>query len=174
VALLFAAVRETLRMRVDRLLMDGEVLDLMLDHVTACWTQRDPHAVRPDPVVVRDGYRCAVPGCLSRRNLHDHHVIFRSHCGSDAPANRITLCAFHHQRNVHSGLMRIWGRAPGDLVFDLPLARYRSGDVAIPRPARIFDNSSAIAARAQSASWRTASRRNVVESDVKGGVMGSR
>jgi hypothetical protein len=83
-------------------------------------------------------------------------------------------CAFHHQRNVHSGLMRIWGRAPGDLVFDLPLARYRSGDVAIPRPARIFDNSSAIAARAQSASWRTASRRNVVESDVKGGVMGSR
>lgn len=174
VALLFTAVRETLRARVDRLLMDGEVFDLLLDHAIACWTQRNPHERRPDPVVVRDGYRCAVPGCLSRRNLHDHHVIFRSHCGSDAFTNRITLCAFHHQRNVHSGLMRVWGRAPADLVFDLPLARYRSGDVVIPRSARIFDNSSAIAARARSASWRTVSRRNVVESDAKGGAIGSR
>jgi hypothetical protein len=90
-------------------------------------------------VVERDGYRCAVPGCTSRRSLHDHHVVFRSACGSDAPTNRITLCAFHHQRCLHAGLMRIRGGAPDGLVFELglraggpPLARYRSGDVALP------------------------------------------
>jgi hypothetical protein len=90
-------------------------------------------------VIGRDGYRCAIPGCTSRRNLHDHHVTFRSAGGSEAPSNRITLCAFHHQRGVHAGRLRVWGRAPDDLVFELglrpgaaPLVRYRSGDVVLP------------------------------------------
>ena len=92
-----------------------------------------------DPVIERDGYLCAVPGCTSRRNLHDHHIRFRSAGGSDAPGNRITLCAFHHQRCLHAGILRVQGRAPAGLVFELgaspgraPLARYRSGDVALP------------------------------------------
>ena len=82
----------------------------------------------------------AVPGCTSRRNLHDHHLRFRSAGGSDAPANRIALCAFHHQRCLHAGFLRIRGRAPDGLVFELglrpgapPLVRYRSGDIAVPR-----------------------------------------
>ena len=57
--------------------------------------------------------------------------------GSDDPANRVTLCAFHHHRCLHAGRMRILGRAPDALVFELALrpggaalARYRSGDVA--------------------------------------------
>jgi len=90
-------------------------------------------------VVERDGYACAVPGCTSRRNLHDHHIRFRSAGGSDAPENRITLCAFHHQRCLHPGWLRVRGSAPDGLVFELgvrpgapPLARYRSGDVALP------------------------------------------
>jgi len=90
-------------------------------------------------VVERDGYLCAVPGCSSRRNLHDHHVAFRSAGGSDEAWNRITLCAFHHHRCLHAGLLRVLGSAPGELVFELgvrpgaaPLVRYRSGDVAIP------------------------------------------
>ncbi len=78
--------------------------------------------------------------CFSPRcHLHDHHVTFRSAGGSHALANRITLCAFRHQRCVHAGLLRIRGRAPDSLVFELglrpgtaPLARYRSGDVALP------------------------------------------
>lgn len=106
--------------------------EAMLDHALATWLARDPGARRPDPVIERDGYRCAVPGCTSRRNLHDHHIEFRSAGGSDAPENRITLCAFHHQRGVHAGRLRIRGRAPGALVFELPLARYRSGDVLLP------------------------------------------
>src|SRR3970282_2267760 len=87
--------------------------DAMLDHALATWLLRDPAARRPDPVIERDGYRCAVPGCTSRRNLHDHHIEFRSAGGSDAPGNRVALCAFHHLRCLPAGWMRIRGRAPG-------------------------------------------------------------
>ena len=138
VAVLFTAVRETLRSKLGpergRWLTDGEVFDALLDCALLAWTLRDPRARRPDPVVERDGYRCAVPGCTSRRNLHDHHIRFRSAGGSDAPGNRITLCAFHHQRCLHAGLLRVSGRAPDGLFFELglrpgsaPLVRYRLG-----------------------------------------------
>jgi hypothetical protein len=108
----------------------------MLDHALSTWLSMDP-AKRVDPVIARDGWRCAVPGCMSRRNLQDHHIEFRSHGGSEDLDNRITLCAFHHHRGVHAGRVRIRGLAPDGLVFELgvradgpPLARYRSGDIA--------------------------------------------
>ena len=134
VAWLFHAVRETLRARLSS---DGEAFDALLDCALLAWTLRDPRAGRPGPVMERDGYRCAVPGCTSRRSLHDHHVAFRSVGGSDALGNRVTLCAFHHLRCLHAGLLRVSGRAPDALVFELglrsgaaPLACYRSGDIA--------------------------------------------
>jgi hypothetical protein len=74
------------------------------------------------------------------RNLHAHHVHFRSAGGRDEPANRVTLCAFHHLRGVHAGLIRCSGRAPDRLRFALglrpdapPLAVYRSGDRLLTR-----------------------------------------
>ena len=54
----------------------------------------------------RDGWRCTVPGCTAYRNLHAHHLEFRSAGGSDDPSNCITLCAFHHLRGIHTGLIR--------------------------------------------------------------------
>ena len=36
------------------------------------------------------------------------------------------------QRGVHRGVIRISGRAPEALVFELPLCVYRSGDRAMP------------------------------------------
>jgi hypothetical protein len=83
-------------------------------------------------VFERDGYRCTVPGCTSQRNLHARHVLFRSRGGRDDLANLVTLCAAHHQRGVHRGVIRISGRAPDELVFELPLCVYRSGDRAMP------------------------------------------
>jgi hypothetical protein len=140
VAALFHGVWHTLRARL-RTRAPGEVFDVLLDCALVAWSARDPHGPRPDPVIERDRYRCAVPGCSSRRNLHDHHVVFRSAGGSDAPENRITLCAFHHQRCLHAGLLRLRGRAPDGLVFELgvrrgapPLVRYRSGDLLLPQP----------------------------------------
>ena len=146
VASLFAAVRETLRAKLrperGRWLHDGEVFDAMLDCALLAWSLREPGARRPDPVIERDGYLCAVPGCTSRRSLHDHHLRFRSAGGCDEASNRTTICAFHHQRCLHAGLMRILGRAPDGLVFELglrrgapPLARYRSGDIEVPESA---------------------------------------
>jgi hypothetical protein len=143
-ASLFTAVRETLRAKLwperGRLLHDGEVFDAMLDCALLAWNLREPGARRADAVIERDGYLCAVPGCTSRRNLHDHHLRFRSAGGCDEAGNRVTLCAFHHQRCLHAGLLRIQGRAPDALLFELglrrgasPLLRYRSGDIEVPR-----------------------------------------
>ena len=90
-------------------------------------------------VYERDGWKCTVPGCSSRKNLHAHHIVFRSAGGSDAPENLTTLCAFHHQRGVHGGTVRITGSAPDRLWYELgvragrtPLVRYRSGSRSLP------------------------------------------
>jgi hypothetical protein len=146
VAWLFAAVREAFRRKLwaGRRLCpsDGETFEALLDHALSTWTLRDPGNARRHPVVERDGYRCAVPGCSSRRSLQDHHVVFRSAGGGDEPENRVTLCAFHHQRCLHAGRLRVRGFAPDRLVFELgargegpPLARYASGDLALDVPA---------------------------------------
>jgi len=71
----------------------------------------------------RDGYRCTVPGCTSRANLEDHHVVYRSRGGGDEPENRVTLCRFHHQRGEHGGLIAVRGRAPLGLVIRLGRGR---------------------------------------------------
>ncbi|MGH7287579.1 MAG: hypothetical protein ACREI8_06120 [Myxococcota bacterium] len=56
--------------------------------------------------------------------------MFRSAGGSEDDANLTTLCAAHHQRGAHAGVIRITGRAPDGLVFELPLGRFYSGDRA--------------------------------------------
>ena len=145
VAYLFDAMREAFRVRLRAAGVpapsDGQAFEALLDHALAAWSVRDPAGPRRDPVIERDGYRCAVPGCSSRRNLHDHHILSRSAGGSHAAENRVTLCAFHHLRGLHAGRLRIRGRAPGHLEFDLgvragaaPLARYLSGDIAVSLP----------------------------------------
>ena len=156
VAALYAGVRETVRARLrqraerraeqtpgappNRFPHDGEVFEALLDAALGAWTQRDPRARKPDPVLERDDYRCAVPGCTARASFHDHHVHYRGRGGSDELRNRSLLCVFHHQRCLHPGLLRITGDAPDGLVFELgiragapPLARYRSGDIRLPR-----------------------------------------
>jgi hypothetical protein len=89
-------------------------------------------------VFARDGWRCTAPGCTSLRNLHDHHIRFRSAGGSDNLANRTTLCAFHHLRGIHAGQLRCVGSAPDGLRWEMgirpgqrPLMAYRSGDVTV-------------------------------------------
>ena len=111
-----------------RLGTPGAALEAMFDHCIDTWWVSTPREHR---VFERDGWRCTVPGCTSQRNLHAHHVLFRSAGGSDDDANLITLCAAHHQRGVHAGVIRISGRAPDELVFELPLGRFRSGDRAL-------------------------------------------
>ena len=123
VARLFLAVLCTVRRRIEaqtgRLPTEGEGFEAMLDHVIDVWGgygRRLPAAHR---VFERDGWRCTVPGCSSLANLHDHHIVYRSAGGSDDLLNRTTLCAWHHLRGVHGGVVRCVGKAPSDLRFEL-------------------------------------------------------
>jgi hypothetical protein len=110
----------------------------MLDHVLVSWGALDEKVAARHRVFARDGWRCAVPGCTSMQNLHDHHIRFRSAGGPHTPENRITLCAFHHLRGVHGGLVRCTGQAPDGLRWEMglrpgvtPRLAYRSGDVRV-------------------------------------------
>jgi hypothetical protein len=127
---LFRAVLATVQRRIERregrMVTESEAVGLMLEHFLAVWGRsRIPKA---HAVFERDGWRCTVPGCTSYRNLHDHHIRFRSAGGSNDLANRTTLCAWHHLRGVHAGLVRCQGTAPAALRFGLGL---RSGQPAL-------------------------------------------
>jgi 5-methylcytosine-specific restriction endonuclease McrA len=129
---LFRACLHTVQRRLNA--SPGAALEAMFDHCLATWRAR-PGGRRLPPeqrVFERDGWRCTVPGCTSQRSLHAHHIVFRSAGGGDEDANLTTLCAFHHQRGVHAGVIRVSGRAPDGLVFELPLGRFGAGDVVLP------------------------------------------
>ncbi len=75
-------------------------------------------------------WRCTVPVCSSRRNLHDHHLRFRSRGGDNARDNRTTVCAAHHLHGIHDGTIHASCTAPhGDRIR----ARRPSGASSVPR-----------------------------------------
>jgi hypothetical protein len=127
-------VQRRIERRAGRPSSQGEALEALLDHVLESWRVAayggaGPRAIPPEHrVFARDGWRCVVPGCSSFRNLHAHHVRFRSAGGGDEPANLVTLCAPHHQRCLHAGTVRIRGAAPHRLRFEMPLGTWLSGD----------------------------------------------
>ncbi len=109
-------------------------LERLLAHAIRTWVEQREH-FEDYADFERDGFRCTAPGCTARRNLHSHHIRFRSHQGPDEPWNRTTLCAYHHERALHlERTLRIRGRAPDRLVFALgpePAERFRSGDLRL-------------------------------------------
>jgi hypothetical protein len=83
------------------------------------WERQDPKRVpTEEKILLRDGYRCMVPVCSSMRNLEAHHIEFLSAGGSDEEWNKVTLCHAHH-RMVHEGVIRVWGRAPHALHWEI-------------------------------------------------------
>jgi hypothetical protein len=92
-------------------------VERLLLRVIRDWEAEPGHR---DPVFARDGWRCTVPACGRRRNLHDHHVRFRSRGGGNERWNRTTVCAAHHLHGIHTGLIRATGEAPR-IRWDLPL-----------------------------------------------------
>jgi hypothetical protein len=90
----------------------------LLEEAAFVWD--DPRAAprRPaDPIYRRDGYRCTAPGCTARVAIEEHHVVFRSRGGSDAPTNRIALCAAHHAALHEHGTLAVVGCAPVGLTW---------------------------------------------------------
>ncbi len=91
-------------------------LERLLRHVIVHWESTPRH---PDPVFARDGWRCTVPACSSRRNLHDHHLRFRSRGGDNTRDNRTTVCAAHHLHGIHDGTIHASGTAPHAIEWRL-------------------------------------------------------
>jgi hypothetical protein len=79
-------------------------------------------------VLAADGYRCAVKGCKcdSKNGLHAHHIVYRSHEGSDDISNGITLCPVEHDK-VHNGT-RILGVLYTGRAYMLMILRSHKGD----------------------------------------------
>jgi hypothetical protein len=119
----------------------SDALDAVLEHCFEAWGVRNSKLARKRKrdyrIFERDGWICTVPGCTSYRNLHVHHKHFRSHGGDDADDNRITLCAWHHQRGLHRDrVVRVVGRARTRFELGVrrdrpPLAAYAKGDVLL-------------------------------------------
>ncbi len=102
-------------------------LERVIQHVIGTWESLPRHH---DPIFARDGWRCTVPGCSSRRNLHDHHLAWRSHGGGNARENRTAVCAAHHLHAVHRYTIRAAGEAPHAIHWELGV---RPGAAALLR-----------------------------------------
>ncbi|HWM85458.1 MAG TPA: HNH endonuclease signature motif containing protein [Kofleriaceae bacterium] len=64
----------------------------------------------------RDHGRCRVPGCRAAKNLEIHHIIPRSAGGTHDPWNLMLTCSAHHTQ-IHTGVLRVSGKAPDRLEF---------------------------------------------------------
>jgi hypothetical protein len=71
-----------------------------------------------NPIAVRERFRCAIPGCTVRGGS-PHHLQYQSQGGSDDEDNLLYVCYTHHIEGQHRGRLRVHGRAPDDLVFEL-------------------------------------------------------
>lgn len=91
-------------------------LERLLRHVISHWESTPRH---DDPIFARDGWRCTVPACSSRRNLHDHHIRFRSRGGDNRRDNRTAVCAAHHLHGIHDGTIHASGQAPHAIEWRL-------------------------------------------------------
>jgi hypothetical protein len=90
-------------------------------HFYDTWSDRDPEAPVADQAAVfrRDRNHCLIPGCRRRGPLQGHHIVFRSHGGTDHLWNRMSACAGHHQHVIHLGLIKVTGKAPWGLRFEI-------------------------------------------------------
>ncbi len=85
----------------------------LLEDFVCTWDDAKGHPHRAaDAVYRREGFRCMAPGCTSRQNLEDHHIVYLSRRGSDELFNRLCLCRFHHQVGEHGDLANCRGIAP--------------------------------------------------------------
>ena len=103
----------------------GECLVRLAEHFIETWNEilKEVNTLQRR-IRRRDRHFCQVPGC-SRAAVHAHHIIPRSRGGADDPSNLISLCAAHHLFGIHGGRMRVTGRAPDELVWELGLRRTR-------------------------------------------------
>jgi hypothetical protein len=98
---------------------ESECLRMLFQHFVDTWEpvlkQRNTLQRR---VLARDRGYCQVPIC-SLAAAQGHHIDYRSAGGSDEPENLVSLCAGHHLHGVHMGYVRVRGKAPDRLHWQL-------------------------------------------------------
>jgi hypothetical protein len=105
--------------REGRWLSTPERLERVAEHFVETWgALPPPRRTRSRKVRERDLGHCRVPGC-SRRADHAHHIVSKAQGGTDDPWNLVALCVAHHLHGVHRGWVRVRGRAPDALVWEL-------------------------------------------------------
>ncbi|WP_242394213.1 HNH endonuclease signature motif containing protein [Anaeromyxobacter oryzisoli] len=127
VALLIDASFRAARAAAGHWLTPEECVVRIADEFIETWQEAVKQAERSRPprqrkVLARDRGRCQVPGC-SRPAAHVHHGCYRSHGGDDSEENQIALCAAHHLHALHRGWIRVRGRAPDALRWELGVRR---------------------------------------------------
>ena len=119
VALVVSAAFRAARREAGRWISPRDCLLRIADHFIEVWKPRlAGRETLSRRIRRRDKDQCQVPGC-SRPGAHTHHVEFRSQGGSDDPSNLVAVCAVHHLRALHEGLLRVTGKAPDDLRWVL-------------------------------------------------------
>jgi len=103
----------------DSYVSDAEVLRCLAVEFLATYLPLWFESVREgDPVAVRDRFRCQIPGCTVCGGSA-HHLRFRSQLGPDEMWNLLFLCYLHHVPGVHRRCIRVSGRVPERVVFEL-------------------------------------------------------
>jgi hypothetical protein len=119
VVLLVGAAIRAVRKVEGRWLSPGACLVRVAEHFIETWKPllggRKPRRAK---VRDRDEGFCQVPGC-SRVATQVHHIRHRSQGGGEEPENLVSLCAPHHLHGIHRGWMKVGGRAPDALVWEL-------------------------------------------------------
>ncbi len=92
---------------------------MLAEHFIRTWKEASKErSTRQRKVRDRDGGWCQVPGC-SKAAKDVHHIIHRSRGGVDDPWNLTPVCLVHHHQGLHRGFVRVRGRAPDALVWEL-------------------------------------------------------
>jgi len=119
VGLLLRAAMAAARKAAGRWIPQSECLRMIAQHFVDTWgpALRQKRTARNE-VMVRDKGFCKTPFC-SKSAGHVHHIDLRSQGGSDDPSNMLAICVVHHLRGVHMGRVRVSGRAPDELVWEL-------------------------------------------------------
>ncbi len=114
-----AAIRAA-RKAEGRWICSGRGLFRIAEHFIETWESSGRRRSTPQRrAIERDLGLCRVPGC-SRPAAHAHHLTPRSRGGGDEPENLVALCAAHHLHCVHYGWIRVRGRAPAELRWEMP------------------------------------------------------
>ncbi|HEU4385043.1 MAG TPA: HNH endonuclease signature motif containing protein, partial [Anaeromyxobacteraceae bacterium] len=114
---LMAAAFRAAQKKVGRPLTPGQCLVEICRHFIEVWKGTVNERSTPERKARRRDEHCTVPGC-SRVAAQGHHIIHVSQGGPDDPWNITGVCGAHHFA-IHQGWVRVSGRAPDQLVWEL-------------------------------------------------------